>query len=215
MISNDFLAVMVLMAYYILGLFVLPAMLKVWSKLPGEIIRKMQHVCYSLSIFILLRLFSTWYMAVAAAFLLVLLAYPILFLIEDTSLYQRLLVERTGCKGELRRQLIYVQLSFAILIFIFWGLFGIKWRYLIVVAAMVWGFGDAAAALIGKFFGKKSIVHRWVEGVKTYEGTAAMIVTATTTILLFFINSVPPPFTLVAHVKIVSIIPPSSTKCLQ
>ena len=35
---------------------------------------------------------------------------------------------------------------------------------------MAWGFKHAAAALVGKFFGKRTIIHRWVEGVKTQRG---------------------------------------------
>ena len=184
MAVNDLLAAVILMVYYLVGLVAIPTMLKVWSGLPKEVIRKIQHVGYSLSIFILLRLFSTWYMAVAAAFLLVVLAYPALLFIEKTSFYKRFFVDRTERGGELRRQLIYVQVSFAVLIFLFWGLLGAQWHYMVIVAVMAWGFGDAAAALVGKFLGKKSIVHRWVEGVKTREGTIAMIATAFLAIFL-------------------------------
>ncbi len=175
---SDLLAAVLLVVYYLVGLVAIPAMLKAWSKLPDEVIRKTQHVGYSLSIFILLRLFSAWYVAVAAAFLLVLLAYPALFFIEKTSVYQRFFVDRSDRGGELRKQLIYVQVSFALLIFLFWGLLGAEWHYMVAVAVMAWGFGDAAAALVGKYFGKNSIVHRWVEGAKTLEGTAAMVLTA-------------------------------------
>lgn len=184
MILNDLQAAAILMGYYLVGLVALPTMLKAWSKIPDEVIRKIQHVGYSFSIFILLRLFSAWYMAIGAAFLLVLLAYPALLFIERTAFYQRLFVDRAQRGGELRRQLLYVQLSFAVLIFLFWGLLGAKWHYLVAVAVMAWGFGDAAAALVGKFFGKNSIVHRWVEGAKTLEGTAAMLGTAFLAIFL-------------------------------
>lgn len=175
MIGKDLLAMVVLMVYYLVGLVAIPTMLKAWSKLPSEVIRKIQHVGYSLSVFILLRLFSAWYMAVIGAFLLVILAYPILLFLEGTALYKRLFVDRTERGGELRKQLLLVQLSFAILIGLFWGLLGAKWHYMVVVAVMAWGFGDAAAALVGKFFGKRIIVHAWVEGAKTVEGTLAMI----------------------------------------
>jgi|LSQX01.1.fsa_nt_gb dolichol kinase len=184
MILNDLLAAGILLVYYLIGLVAIPAMLKAWSKLPDEVIRKIQHVGYSLSVFILLRLFSTWYIAVAAAFLLVLLAYPVLLAIEKTSTYKRLFVDRTERGGELRKQLVYVQVSFAVLIFLFWGLLGAKWHYMVAVAVMAWGFGDAAAALIGKFFGGKSIAHRWIEGDKTREGTTAMIIIAFLAIFL-------------------------------
>jgi len=84
-LQNDLLAGAVLIIYYIVGLVPIPLMLKAWSKVPHEVIRKLQHVAYSLSVFILLRLFSTWYMAVAGAFLLVVLAYPALYLLEKTA----------------------------------------------------------------------------------------------------------------------------------
>ena len=184
MFRSDLLAVVVLIVYYLVGLLAIPTMLKAWSKLPSEVIRKMQHVAYSLSVFILLRLFSTWYMAVAAAFLLVLMAYPALYLLEKTSFYKRLFVDRTERGGELRKQLLYVQLSFAILILLFWGILGAKWQYMVVVAVMAWGFGDAAAALVGKFLGKRTIIHACVEGAKTYEGTIAMMLAAFVAVFL-------------------------------
>ena len=92
----------ILMSYYLLVCVLLPTVLKAWIGAPLEIVRKIQHVGYSLSIFLLLRLFTSWYMAVAAAFLLVLLAYPILIFLEGSSFYRRLFVDRTSRGGELR-----------------------------------------------------------------------------------------------------------------
>ncbi len=100
MVISDLWAAVILMAYYLVGgLAVIPTMLKAWSNLPKEVIRKIQHVVYSLSIFILLRLFSAWYVAVGAAFLLVLLAYPVLYLIERTDFYKKMFVDRTERGG--------------------------------------------------------------------------------------------------------------------
>jgi dolichol kinase len=167
-----------LLTYYLLFCALLPTLLKACRGVPAEVVRKLQHVAYSLSIFLLLGLFDTWWVAIAAAFLLVLIGYPGLLIFERTSAYRRLLVDRTANGGELRRQLLYVQLSFATLIGVFWGLLGPDWRPLIAVAVMAWGFGDAAAALVGKFLGRKRLVHRLIESAKTYEGTAAMILFA-------------------------------------
>ncbi len=189
MSRSDLVAVLVLILYYLIGLLAIPTMFKAWSKLPSEVIRKMQHVAYSLSVFILLYLFSTWYVAVLAAFLLVLLAYPALYLLERTATYKKYFVDRLKKGGELRKQLLYVQFSFALLIVLFWGVLGPKWRYMVVVAVMAWGLGDAAAALVGKFYGKRTIVHAWVEGAKTQEGTLAMMLGSFVAIflsLLFF-----------------------------
>jgi phytol kinase len=175
---NDWIGALILMAYYLVTCFVLPVMLKAWAGVPTEWARKFQHVAYSLSVFILLQLFSTWYIAIGAAFLLVLVAYPVLMLIENSHFYRKLLTDRTSRGGELRKQMIYVQITFAILIFIYWGVLGTQWQYIVAVAVMAWGFGDAAAALIGKSFGKRRVLHSLIEGAKTYEGTAAMILAA-------------------------------------
>jgi phytol kinase len=81
--------------------------------------------------------------------------YPLLALVERSTLYKRIAVERE-C-GEFKRSLGIVQLSLALLITIFWGLLGIDWQYVAVAAVMAWGFGDAAVALVGKKFGRRKI----------------------------------------------------------
>jgi phytol kinase len=186
---SDLVGAGILLAYYVLVCGLLPVLLKVWTRTPAEWVRKIQHVAYSLSIFLLLKLFSTWYVAVAAAFLLVVVAYPLLLSLERRRYTTTLFVARPGSGGELRRQLVYVQLTFTLLILFFWGVLGADWRHIGAVAIMAWGFGDAAAALVGKAFGRRRVLHACIEGAKTYEGTGAMIVTAALALflsLLFF-----------------------------
>lgn len=151
-------------------------LLKVYRKMPFEITRKLYHMVITLSILPLVKVFDTWYMAVLAVFLLAIIAYPALTWLERSPVYQRIAVERGG--GEFKRSLIIVQASFALLIFVFWGLLGENWKYIAVVAVMAWGLGDAAAALVGKAFGSRQINHPRIEGVKTYEGTMAMFTVA-------------------------------------
>lgn len=169
---------LVLMVYYLVFLLLLPTFLKVRTGLALETVRKMQHVLYSLSIFLLLELFSAWYIAIGAASMLLFLGYPALIIVEKSSWYRKTFVDRTTKGGELRKQLIFVQLTFAILIFIFWGLLGSNWHYIVAVAVMAWGFGDAAAALVGKAFGRRRFLHYLIDVKKTYEGTGAMIIFA-------------------------------------
>lgn len=155
----------------------LPAiLLKVHLDVSFEVMRKLYHLVITLSIIPLVTVFSTWTMAVLAALSLVLLAYPALVLVGHTPLYQRIAVERE--QGEFRRSLVIVQASMALLIFVFWGLLGSEWKYVAVVAVMAWGFGDTAAALVGKHFGRRRIAHPRIEGRKTIEGTQAMFITA-------------------------------------
>jgi phytol kinase len=181
MLHNDLIAFSLFIAYFVVAAL-LALLIKTHLKIPSEVFRKMLHIVITLSILPLLKLFSTWYMAVLAAFLLVLIIYPVLALVENTTFYKRLAPERAG--GEFKRSLVIVQLSFAILITVFWGLLGIDYHSIAVVAVMAWGFGDAAAALVGKAFGRRQILHRWIEGAKTVEGTLAMFVVAGLSIYL-------------------------------
>ena len=181
MLTNDLIGFSLLLAYFVFA-GLPPILLRVYFNTPFELTRKMFHLVIALSIFPLLKLFSSWYAAVLAAFLFVLMIYPILRMVENSSLYQRIAVEREG--GEFKRSLIIVQLSIALLIFVFWGLLGIEWQYIAVVAVLAWGFGDAAAALVGKACGRRRIRHPQIEGAKTYEGTLAMYLVAGLTIFL-------------------------------
>ena len=181
MINNDLIGFGLFLTYFVVA-GLPPILLRVCLNTPFELTRKMFHLVIALSILPLLNLFSTWYAAVLAAFMFVLIIYPVLRMVEHSSLYKRIAVERG--RGEFRKSLIIVQLSITILIFVFWGLLGIEWQYVAVLAVLAWGFGDAAAALIGKKFGRRRILHPQIEGAKTYEGTLAMYLVAGLTILL-------------------------------
>ena len=93
-----------------------------------------------------------------------------------------MLVQRKN--GEIKSSLIIVFFMMAMLIAIFWGLMGEQWKYIIIVSVMTWGFGDAAAALVGKAYGRNPIKHPWIDGTKTREGTIAMCSVSATAILL-------------------------------
>ena len=175
MLHNDLVGLGLFLAYFVAA-GLLAVLVKSNLKIPTELFRKMLHIVITLSILPLLKLFSTWYMAVLADLLLVVIMYPVLSLVENTAFYQRFAPERSA--GEFKKSLIIIQLSFAILIAVFWGLLGIDYHYIAVVAVMAWGFGDAAAALVGKAFGRRQIIHRWIEGAKTVEGTLAMYIVA-------------------------------------
>ncbi len=177
-IRNDFFGALFLLGYYLIICFLLPMLYKVLFGVKNELVRKTQHVAYSLSIFLLIKLFSSWYAAIFAASLLVAIGYPALLFLERSPRYKKFFVDRKKKGGELKLQLLLVNATFGLLIFIFWGLLDIKWLYIAPVAIMAWGFGDAAAAVIGKAFGRRKIKNRCVHGPKTYAGTIAMGVVA-------------------------------------
>lgn len=167
-------------------------LLKAYVKLPFEITRKLYHLLITLSIFPLVKCFTTWYMAVLTVFLLAAIAYPALVLAEKTAWFQRIAVERKG--GEFRSSLLIVQGAMAVLLFVFWGLLGESWKFIAVVAVLAWGLGDAAAALVGKSIGRRRIQHPRIQGTKTYEGTFAMYITAGLTIFFTLLVEVNQPW---------------------
>jgi phytol kinase len=167
--------ILIYLAYAFVAIFALTLALRTYTRVPLEVVRKAQHLAFAMSVFLLLGLFEHWAAAAGASLSLALLAYPVLGWWEGHPSYRRLLTDRDPNGGELRRQLLYAQVSFAVLIAVFWGGLGPEWRPLIAAAAMIWGFGDAAAALVGKALGRRRLLHRAIEGAKTIEGTAAMV----------------------------------------
>lgn len=175
MLHNDLISFGLYIGYFLVT-GITPLLVLKLLNTPFELTRKILHLVITFSIFPLLILFRAWYVAVLAAIAFALIVYPALALLERTALFQRLAVERKG--GEFKRSLLIVQLSLAILLTLFWGVLGADWQYVAVVAVLAWGFGDAAAALVGKTFGRRRIRHPRVDGPKTVEGTAAMFVVA-------------------------------------
>lgn len=165
----------VLFAYYLLVVGLGPVLLLSLTSIPRELARKLHHLFYGLSIFILLEGFRTWYWAVLAAATLVVVAYPVLRILERQPWFGGSFAHRKGDPGDFRRQMTHVQLTFALLLAVTWGLLGPEHRYLAAAAVMAWTFGDAAAALFGKAFGKNKIDHRLVDQGKTHEGSWSMI----------------------------------------
>jgi phytol kinase len=168
------IATAMLFGYYLVTCLAIPMSLRAWRGMPDEVVRKVQHVGYGMSIWILLELFPNWYQAVAGAFVLVIVALPALLLLERWRGYARYFPDRAHQGGELRKSMLWVQLSFAVLLAAFWGVGGDGAKYLVAAGVMAWTFGDAAAALVGKFLGRRRVRLRLVDKNKTEEGTVAM-----------------------------------------
>ena len=182
---SDLIGALILFAYYAVFLVLIPVPLKYYTRVPSEFIRKAQHIGYCLSIFLLLHLFSTWYAAIAASSVLVLVGYPVLLLFERASWYSRAFADRAAGGGEFRRSHLLVQATYSVLIALLWGALGVRWAPVIGVAVVGWGFGDAAAALVGKAWGRRYVLVRWVDRAKTWEGSAAMVVVC---VVAFFLT---------------------------
>jgi len=138
--------------------------------LPREVFRKTLHMIALGSVFVFTFAFRTWWVSAMAAAAFGAVVFPLLALAERLPGYADMLTERKS--GEIKRSLIVVSCMFTLLIIICWGRLGE--RYLVIASVLAWGLGDAAAALVGKRFGRHYIEGRWVEGRKSLEGTLAM-----------------------------------------
>jgi phytol kinase len=111
------------------------------------------------------------------------MVFPILFFAERIPGYSQLLVERKD--GEIKRSLVVAFSMFTVLICICWGWLGEK--YLVIASVLAWGLGDAAAALVGKRFGRHFIVGKLIEGRKSLEGTLAMFAVSFVSVIVVLI----------------------------
>jgi len=172
MFMTEFIVGFGILLGYFLVCAAIALFLRRFVKMPNEVFRKILHIILLCSIFVLTYAFGTWWIAVTASVIFIVMVFPILQYAERIPGYSNLLTERK--KGEIKKSLVIVFIMFSILISVCWGWLNLK--YLVIASVFAWGFGDAAAALVGKRFGQYYIEGRLVEGRKSLEGTFAMFV---------------------------------------
>lgn len=155
-------------------------------KIPKELFRKLLHIILLGSTPIFLYLFNSWQSAVFGSMLFAVVVYPILSFAEHIEGYSKLLIERES--GEIKRSLMLVFGMISVVIFLCWGMLNAK--YLALAVILSWGLGDAAAALIGKKYGRHHFVGKFFDEKKTFEGTMAMFVISFFTIFTILIYNI-------------------------
>lgn len=138
--------------------------------IPDEVFRKILHFVLLGSFWVLMISYPSWLMTALAAIIFEILVYPILLLFERFKKYSEFTTERKN--GELKHSLLLVYTMFAIVVAVCWG--GLNDKYLALASLYAWGIGDAAAALVGKKYGKHKINGFGLDGKKSYEGTISM-----------------------------------------
>ena len=103
--------------------------------------------------------------------LLAVIIYPILAQFEKEAWFGKLFVQKKP--GEIKKSFLLLFLMFAVVISMAWGVFNRP--HLAAAAILMWGTGDAAAALVGIPFGKHKVRSRFTDGKKSWEGSAAML----------------------------------------
>lgn len=141
-----------------------------FAKPAREVFRKTLHFILLLSLIVWVYAFGDWKTSVTALILFVAALYPILTLAQRFKGYSELLIERKP--GEVRMSFVIVFVMFAVIIAVCWG-----WLHdeiLVFASVYAWGFGDAAAALVGKKYGRNFLTGKLIEGRKSVEGSVAM-----------------------------------------
>ncbi len=135
-----------------------------------ELSRKLVHLSVVAVLPVWLYAFDRWQTAALSMAIFLAVVYPALILLEKLDLMRYLKAVTSERKpGELRKSLLALGFMFLMLIGVCWAWMGK--RSLALAAILAWGPGDAAAALIGKRWGKTKIGRA---KKKSLEGTGAM-----------------------------------------
>ncbi len=154
------------------GLIALVDRLTGW---PKEWIRKSYHLMITFSMLFLVMGFPNWSGAVLTLVGLMLFAFVVIRVAYKLQILQDLSIDRKKGSNEVSRQIFYLSVSFSGLLIVFWGILGAEWKFVAVLATMIWGFGDAAAALAGKFLGRTKLKAPFFDPKKTVEGALANV----------------------------------------
>ena len=136
---------------------------------PKEIFRKILHLCGVAGVIAWFYTLEDFRQSVAITLLAIVVLYPVLYLCSFIPGLTEFFNARK--KGEYGKSFIALFVMYAIVASVCWGYFG--QRILGVACILAWGPGDAAAALIGKKFGKHKIGRK---KLKSLEGSLSMFV---------------------------------------
>ena len=156
--------------YVFLQAAVLVFVYLVFRRLPKYIFRKLLHIVAFSSLVEMTLEAKWWYIASLTALLFAALIFPVLKALENYQWYKGLFVEKK--RGEVKKSLVLLFGMYAVLVALCWGL--LEKRYIAVTAVLMWGVGDAAAAIFGRTFGRHRTGLRHADEKKTWEGTTAM-----------------------------------------
>ena len=165
-------------AYFLCASFVF--IIRKIVSVPPEVSRKFLHLSAIIVLTVWLYAFADWKITGITIVIFAVAAHPILLLllsIKNRSIKDRPTVSSLSnisserSPGELHKSLSASYLMFMLAVGVCWGLLGD--RNLALASIFAWGPGDAAAALVGKRYGKNKIGKK---RKKSLEGTLAMLV---------------------------------------
>ena len=160
----------------VLAAFIVPALMillpiRFLTRLPSFVFRKLLHFVAFTSVSLMILTAESWQAAALTSVLIATALYPVLAALENASWFGKLFVQKSP--GEIKRSLLLLFLMFAALISVAWGWYVSP--HLAAAAILMWGTGDAAAALVGIPWGKHKVRSRFTDGKKSWEGSLAML----------------------------------------
>ena len=176
-LSQISLFVDILHCFGVLAAYIIPSVLillpiRFLTRLPSYIFRKLLHIVAFTCVSLMILAAHSWQAAALASVIIAAVIYPLLMAAEHERWYPRLFVEKKP--GEIKKSMLMLFLMFAALIAVCWGVFGKP--QLAAAAILMWGTGDAAAALVGLPFGKHKVKSKLTDGKKSWEGSTAMLI---------------------------------------
>ena len=160
----------------VLASFIVPALLilipvRFLTKIPSYVFCKLLHFVAFTCVSLMILAARSWEAAALTSVLIAAAVYPILSAFETAPWYEKLFVQKSA--GEIKKSLLLLFFMFAALISVSWGVFGQP--ALAAAAILMWGTGDAAAALVGIPCGRHKVRSRLTDGKKSWEGSLAML----------------------------------------
>ena len=152
------------------------------TKIPSFIFRKILHIIAFTCVSVMIAFARSWQAASLLSVLIAVVIWPLLALLEKEPWYPHLFVEKKP--GEIKTSLLMLFFMFAAVTAAAWGIFDNKAAA--ACSILMWGTGDAAAALIGIPFGKHKVTWKGTDGKKSFEGTAADFIVELLAGMLFY-----------------------------
>ena len=166
---------------YIIPCVMILLLIRFLTNVPSFVFRKLLHIVAFTCFTVMMLAAKSWQSAALTSVIIAVVVYPLLSLFENEKWYGRLFVQKST--GEIKRSLLMLFFMFAAVITVSWGLFNNK--HAAAAAILLWGVGDATAALVGIPFGKHKVIIKPVNGKKSWEGSCAMLLVSAFTGILF------------------------------
>ena len=168
---------------YIVPTAVTMLLLRRYTGMPDELFRKSLHFIMVGAYILFLFAFQTWWLAAIFVGLLAVAFFAVFSLGGFLPGFSEFINERK--RGELRVSMSLALFMVVLSICICWG--WLDDRYLALAGLYAWGVGDGFAALAGTAFGKHKIAWKLSDGKKSWEGSIAMLLTASLAVFIILL----------------------------